>query len=677
MKHKILNIILAAAAAVIATAACTKEQQEDPNILSIAIQPDSLVVKAVGGVATFTFNAPDYWFVSSPVDWLTFEPESGKPGEVTLVVKAEEYHVVKERSAVITVNAKGRKGQCKIIQEAGEELPPPPDYSGTWSVAGTMEGSDWAKDYEMTDKGDLVWEGKIPYTEGDEFRFRMNGSWDMNMGLDQELTEGEGDYICSLKQDGPAIKLSKEGYWILNINLNTFKMVASFDSEFAQPEPKPLPDNWEPVWVNDGSVGEAAWDGKFRYGLEGNDGNNECVATFPQDVWDRLKSETFYVYLEGANPQIRVTTGWWTVNLTEADIQPGNELLADNEAGTWILTINLSEATELLKLLDEQHLLFTGGGFSVKGIYFEKKAEPKPLPAGWEPFWVNDGSVGEASWDGKFRYGLEGHDGNNECVATFPQDVWDRLKSETFYAYLEGANPQIRVTSGWWTVNLTEADIQPGSELLTDNDGGTWILTLNLSEATSLLDLLDEQHFLLTGSGFSVKGLYFDTGAAPVGNEIWDTETAFDSWSATIVIPAEKFADAKAGDIIRVYTSGKTGDYNPIFKHVETWGDWDELQGAKVEADDYFEAAIPAEALAELKEKGLRFQGVGFTLVKVVLIPVPVMLWDTETAFDSWSATIVIPAEKFADAKEGDTIRVYTSGKSGDYNPIFKHVETW
>ena len=104
------------------------------------------------------------------------------------------------------------------------------------------------------------------------------------------------------------------------------------------------------------------------------------------------------------------------------------------------------------------------------------------------------------------------------------------------------------------------------------------------------------------------------------GTVIWDTETAFADWSATIVIGADKFADAKAGDTVRVYLKDKGGDYNPIFKHVEDWSDWSELQGVKKDGDGYFEAAIPEAALEELKAKGLRFQGVGFTIDKVTLI---------------------------------------------------------
>ncbi len=170
---------------------------------------------------------------------------------------------------------------------------------------------------------------------------------------------------------------------------------------------------------------------------------------------------------------------------------------------------------------------------------------------------------------------------------------------------------------------------------------------------------------------------------------IWDTETVFADWSATLVIDPSNFADAKAGDIIRIYIKDKTSDYNPIFKHVDSWGDWAEFQSAKVDEDGYFEAPIPAEALDELKQSGLRFQGIGFTVVKATLFQEvwvgggghlevqEVTVWDTETVFGDWSATLVIDPSNFADAKAGDIIRVYIKDKTSDYNPIFKHVDSW
>ena len=289
------------------------------------------------------------------------------------------------------------------------------------------------------------------------------------------------------------------------------------------------------IWKNDGSLGEVNWNGIYRFGLEGKDGNNECAATFAQEVWDKMKTGTFYVTVKGASPNIRVTTGWWTTTWTGADIQPGNELLTDNGDGTWKLAVTIGD-DPLLDLLDDQHLLFTGGGFSVEEIYFEEETwvdgpGDVEVPVS---VWKNDGSLGEVSWNGIYRFGLDGKDGNNECAATIPADVWERLKTETFYVTVKGAAPQIRVTSGWWSTTWTGADIQPGNELLEDNGDGTWKLTINLA-GDPLLDLLDDQHLLFTGSGYSVEEIYLIDvvkGGGPKEVVFWegDGQTAV-SWN--------------------------------------------------------------------------------------------------------------------------------------------------
>jgi hypothetical protein len=166
-------------------------------------------------------------------------------------------------------------------------------------------------------------------------------------------------------------------------------------------------------------------------------------------------------------------------------------------------------------------------------------------------------------------------------------------------------------------------------------------------------------------------------------NTIWDTETVFDGWSVSFLIGPEQFANVQEGDIIRVYIKDKGGDYNPIFKH-DDWSDWNELQSIKVEGDGYFESTVTAAIIDELQTKGLRFQGVGFTITKVTLIQnvwipgggvadIVSTIWDTETVFDGWSVSFLIGPEQFADLQEGDLIRVYIKDKGGDYNPIFKH----
>ena len=92
----------------------------------------------------------------------------------------------------------------------------------------------------------------------------------------------------------------------------------------------------------------------------------------------------------------------------------------------------------------------------------------------------------------------------------------------------------------------------------------------------------------------------------------------YDSWSATQIVTG--FNDVAEGFIIRVTIKDKGDDYNPIFKHVSDWSDWTELQSGKIDTDTGFETVVPAEAIDELKASGLRFQGLGFTIVKVELI---------------------------------------------------------
>jgi hypothetical protein len=272
-----------------------------------------------------------------------------------------------------------------------------------------------------------------------------------------------------------------------------------------------------PVWTNDGSLGEVSWSGQYRFAPEFNSTGEECY-TVPEDVWARLKSETFYVTVQGANPQIRVTSGWWSTQWMGADndIKPGNELLEDLGDGIWRLTVNL-EGDPLVNVIDAEHLLFTGSGYSVQEIYFVDVVPgggggggPKEVV-----LWQGDGSAGAVSWSGQYRFGLEGKDGNNECIATFPEDVWNRIKTGTFYMQYTADDPssyQIRVTTGWWSVQWMGADndIAPWNmaERIIDNGDGTFYIEVNFGD-DPIVGSLDDQHLLFTGSGYTPMKLYY------------------------------------------------------------------------------------------------------------------------------------------------------------------------
>lgn len=274
--------------------------------------------------------------------------------------------------------------------------------------------------------------------------------------------------------------------------------------------------HWEwvktPVWKGDSSAGAVSWSGQYRFGLDGHDGNNECIATIPQELWDKMKTETFYVDLEATDPQIRVTTGWWSTTWTGNDIFPGNELLTDNGDGTFTLTVNLS-GDPIVDLLDDQHLLFTGDRFTPTEIYFAEEVWVEGGGGGDDKkevvFWENDGTHGEISWGGEYRFGLEGNDGQNECIATFPADVWKVIKGGTFYLEAKGSNwVQMRITDGWWSTTWTGNDITTGDPRIEDIGDGKYRIAINF-EGDPLLNVLDSQHLLFTGGGYTPLRLYY------------------------------------------------------------------------------------------------------------------------------------------------------------------------
>ncbi len=304
-----------------------------------------------------------------------------------------------------------------------------------------------------------------------------------------------------------------------NIYTGTFAgKITTFDGkqvtmpEFAY-EPAPT-GHWEitktSIWKNDGSKGQISWGGDYRFGLEGNDGNNECLATFPQDVWDKMKTGTFYLHADGfSSVQMRLTTGWWSTTWTGNDIMAGDERFIDNGDGTFIIAITLA-GDPILDLIDQQHLLFTGGGYTPIELYFQEEvwvengSGPKEVT-----FWENDGSKGQISWGGDYRFGLEGNDSLNECLATFPQDVWDIIKNGTFYLVADGfSSAQIRLTTGWWSTTWTGNDIMAGDERLIDNGDGTFTIEINL-DGDPLRDAIDQQHLLFTGGGYTPLRLYY------------------------------------------------------------------------------------------------------------------------------------------------------------------------
>ena len=405
------------------------------------------------------------------------------------------------------------------------------------------------------------------------------------------------------------------------------------------------------IWKNDGSFGTVNWNGTYRFAPESNSTGEECY-TVPQDVWEQMKAETFYVTIKGASPQVRVTTGWWSVNMTADDIMPGNELLVDNGDGTWTLEVTLASAPDLLDLLDAQHLLFTGGGdYTVEELYFAKE-EWIDGPGGVDvqvSIWKNDGTHGNISWNGEYRFAPESNSTGEE-IYTVPQDMWDKMKSGKFYlhAAINADWYNLRITTGWWSVTYTGGDIGKGDERLVVNEDGTFVLELDLT-GDPILDVLDAQHLLFTGEGYTPLELYFiEKGSGGGSSEIdiapftlYEDRSANLSWpfypswsdnSGKVRImrglgdtPIEKLGLSTSSKFIVYKEPGTTGQIqfnNPNWVDLQAGcNDWDgSLEQIEVPITEDMLKCINGEVVDGWSDTALILQGDGLTVKKIVIV---------------------------------------------------------
>ena len=97
--------------------------------------------------------------------------------------------------------------ECTIIFSGGGQESPFSQRSA-WSLIGTIGGDSWTRDIEM--KTDGKWHVVLGVTvaASDEFKFRKDGSWGVNLGSNSySVTTYPGDCLAVLAQDGGNMKL--------------------------------------------------------------------------------------------------------------------------------------------------------------------------------------------------------------------------------------------------------------------------------------------------------------------------------------------------------------------------------------------------------------------------------------------------------------------------------------
>ena len=375
------------------------------------------------------------------------------------------------------------------------------------------------------------------------------------------------------------------------------------------------------IWENPDpeGIGSVSWSGQYRFYGEGNaDSNNECIAMISADHWNIIKTGTFYLKFAPAADayQIRANTGWWSFDSAgEFDIHGGDERIIDNGDGTFSLAYTLSEeplASGILGLIDEQHLLFTGSGYTPLALYYTEEVW---VPGGGTveivrtSIWKNDGSVDAASWSAHiYRFGMEGADANNECIATIAPELWEKMKTTPFNVQIQPAADwwQIRMLDGWWTIGNDEAnDISPNTpDKYVDNGDGTYTFVVDLQSYpnpdTPLASVVDAQHLLFAGADFIILEMYWEEeifvpggGDTPSETVIWENDGSFGegTWGNTyrFALEGTNGGDASVDVPADLWQYFKSGPFHVVVLPVADWwqirvltGWW----GAQWPADD-------------------------------------------------------------------------------------------
>ena len=355
------------------------------------------------------------------------------------------------------------------------------------------------------------------------------------------------------------------------------------------------------IWENDGSYGQIAWSSDYRFALEGTNGNGDAiVAELPAATWDLMKNGTFYLTVSGDTFQIRINTGWWSFDGDGIyDIHNGDERLVDNGDGTFSLAVTMSEEplkSGIYDLVDQQHLLFTGSGYTIHNIYYTEDVWVEgggSVEIVKTSIWKNDGSVGAAAWSGSpYRFAPDFNSTGEEIYA-IPAETWEKMKTTPFKVDVkpnDGADWwQIRVLDGWWSVGNDASgalDFTPTSEAMTDNGDGTYTFVLDVnthpSPDTPLVDIIDAQHLLFAGDGFIILEIYFEEevfvpggGDTPTETVLWQNDGSFGegTWGNTyrFALEGTNGGDASVDVPAEIWQYFKTGPFHLVVLPVADW----------------------------------------------------------------------------------------------------------
>ena len=385
---------------------------------------------------------------------------------------------------------------------------PYPDYTeeSNWSVIGSLSlyGISWDGDIPMVSDGSNHAAFAVALDAADEFKFRQDKAWAVNLGGD---FAGIGAEIA-VSQDGPNIKVGTAGVYDLFVNPDAGTAIVAeasglkISAKIGGDEPEPEP---EPVEVKGWNI----------IGLNG-DWDNDILATEKDNVW------TAYITAEAATEfKWRKDAGWdenyggvmADYNTAFAAVAGGDNIKV--AAGFYKVTLDLTNAeAPMITVFNEFTVWsligdFNGWGGDVDMVLTDGKwvAEDVQLTPGWklrknhgwddnrggvfvalgEPFAVTAGGDNIDCGTGKFTVI---YDPEAETVTVNEGTVWSLIGNFNSW----GGDVDMVEKDGLWIAEAV--DLTPGWKIRknhdwADNRGGVFVSFGEPFEAVANGDNID------------------------------------------------------------------------------------------------------------------------------------------------------------------------------------------
>ena len=140
------------------------------------------------------FNAGTEWKFRKDADWaVNFGYAEGVSGYTLgeeFAVGQDGANIVIAEDGVYDLILDPENATAKIIASVATEQPEPPapvDKPKMWSLIGTLDGSSWDKDFDMTNTSGDIWTIKnVTVTASDEFKIRADHDWGKSVGGPEE-----------------------------------------------------------------------------------------------------------------------------------------------------------------------------------------------------------------------------------------------------------------------------------------------------------------------------------------------------------------------------------------------------------------------------------------------------------------------------------------------------------